>query len=315
MKNIKIIAAILFNIGIVAAQTATTPPPPGSMDTYSQYSGAFVFVLVAIMFILLFVFSKDKYVYVPGEKVKEPSLFKKFRNFVTRSVPIEKEADITFHHDFDGIKELDNRIPPWFNFLFYGTIVFAAVYLLNFHVFGTGKLMIDEYLADVKAADEKRQELIRTGAFVNENNVTLLTDAASLDAGKTTFTTNCVPCHGPDGGGIVGPNLTDQYWIHGGGIKNVFKTIKYGVPIKGMISWQTVLTPKKMQEVASYVLSLQGTKPANPKAPEGNIYTDSSTVKTDSVKVKTDSIKIKTDSTKIKPDSTKTKTDTNKTGK
>jgi cytochrome c oxidase cbb3-type subunit III len=312
MKNIKIITAFILNMGIVTAQTATTTPQSGSMDTYSQYSGAFVFVLVAIMFILLFVFSKDKYVYIPGETAKQPSLFKKFRAFVTRSVPIEKEADITFHHDFDGIKELDNRIPPWFNFLFYGTIIFAAIYLLNFHVFGTGKLMIDEYLADVKAADEKRQELIRTGSFVNENNVTLLTDAASLDAGKTTFTTNCVPCHGPDGGGIVGPNLTDQYWIHGGGIKNVFKTIKYGVPIKGMISWQTVLTPKKMQEVASYILSLQGTKPANPKAPEGNIYTDSSSVKTDSVKVKTDSVKVKTDSTKIKADSTKIKKDTNK---
>jgi cytochrome c oxidase cbb3-type subunit 3 len=102
-------------------------------------------------------------------------------------------------------------------------------------------------------------------------------DTPDLEAGKAIFKTNCVPCHGPEAGGIVGPNLTDKYWIHGGGIKNVFKTIKDGVPAKGMISWQAVLKPKQIQEVASYVLSLQGTKPANPKAPQGTIWEGDST--------------------------------------
>jgi cytochrome c oxidase cbb3-type subunit III len=298
MKNIKFISLILLNTGILFAQTTGKNP-----DTYSQFSGAFVFVLVAVMFILLFVFSKDKYVYSPGE-AREPSLLKKFRQYITRSVPIEKEADIMFHHDFDGIKELDNKIPPWFNFLFYGTIVFAAIYLLNFHIFGTGKLMIDEYLTEIKAANEKREELLKTGALINENNVTLLTDAASLEAGKSNFMVNCVPCHGPDGGGTVGPNLTDKFWIHGGGINNVFKTIKYGVPAKGMISWQALMTPKKMQEVSSYVISLQGTNPPTGKQPEGTPYEE--TTKTDSTKVKIDSTKVKTDTSKIKKDSVKT---------
>jgi cytochrome c oxidase cbb3-type subunit 3 len=289
MKNNKIFFSsiiTLFNAGALLSQAATQPKEP---NTVSQVSGAMVFVLVAILFILLFVFSKDKYVYVPG--TQQPSLFKKFRQFVTRSVPIEQEGDITFDHDFDGIRELDNKIPPWFNFLFYGTIVFAAVYLLNYHVFGTGKLMIDEYLDDVRIANEKRQELIRTGAFINENNVQMLTDAASLENGKNVFIVNCVPCHGPDAGGVVGPNLTDQYWIHGGGIKNVFTTIKYGVSVKGMISWQTILNPKKMQEVASYVLSLQGTEPAVGKPPEGNLYVDQDSTKIDTTKVKQDTIK------------------------
>lgn len=302
MKNLKIISLILLNPALLLAQTTI---PEKSPDTYTQFSGAFVFVLVAIMFILLFVFSKDKYVYKPGT-VQQPSMFKRFRAFVTRSVPIEKEDEIMMDHDFDGIKELDNKIPPWFNFLFYGTIVFAAIYLLNFHIFGTGKLMIDEYLSEIKAANEKREELLKTGALINENNVTLLTDAASLEAGKSNFMVNCVPCHGPDGGGTVGPNLTDKFWIHGGGINNIFKTVKYGVPAKGMISWQALMTPKKMQEVASYVISLQGTNPPTGKQPEGNPYTDSTKTTADSTKVKPDTSKIKTDTSKVKKDTSKT---------
>lgn len=306
MKNLKIIFAVfliaVFNISALQAQTTQ---PVSSGDTVSHAAGVMVFVLVAVMFILIFIFSKDKYIYVPA--VRKESLFKKFRQFVTRSVPIEKEADIMFDHDFDGIRELDNKVPPWFNALFYGTIVFAAIYLLNYHVFGTGKLMVDEYLDELRTANEKREELIRTGALINENNVTLLTDDASLQSGKSIFMVNCVPCHGPDAGGTVGPNLTDKYWIHGGGIQNVFKTIKYGVPVKGMISWQSLLNPKKMQEVASYVLSLQGTNPPAGKQPEGNLYADSTQNVSDTTKIKTDTTKIKADTTKIKTDTTKTK--------
>ncbi|HJY62941.1 MAG TPA: c-type cytochrome, partial [Ignavibacteria bacterium] len=181
----------------------------------------------------------------------------------------------------------------WFNALFIGTVLFAAIYLLNYHVFGTGKLMIDEYLDDIRAANEKREELIKTGALINENNVTLLTDNASLQNGKNTFMVNCVPCHGPDGGGTVGPNLTDKYWIHGGGIKNVFKTVTNGVPVKGMISWKTLLNPKKIQEVSAYILTLEGTNPPTGKPPEGNLYIDSTQTVNDTTKVKKDSVKAK----------------------
>ena len=114
---------------------------------------------------------------------------------------------------------------------------------------------------------------------------------STITEGKTIFNTNCTVCHGPAGGGLIGPNLTDEFWIHGGGVVNVFKTIKYGVPVKGMISWQNQLNPKQMQAVANYILTLKGTNPANGKQPEGTIYTDSLTVKTDSVK--TDSTTIK----------------------
>ena len=289
MNKLKILLIIISLIN--TAQLLAQVPGPKQTDSTSQISGAMVFVLVAVLFILLFVFSKDKYIYAPGER--QPSVFKKFRQYVTRSVPIEQEADIMFHHDFDGIKELDNKVPPWFNALFIGTVLFAAIYLLNYHVFGTGKLMIDEYLDDIRAANEKREELIKTGALINENNVTLLTDNASLQNGKNTFMVNCVPCHGPDGGGTVGPNLTDKYWIHGGGIKNVFKTVTNGVPVKGMISWKTLLNPKKIQEVSAYILTLEGTNPPTGKPPEGNLYIDSTQTVNDTTKVKKDSVKAK----------------------
>jgi len=192
-----------------------------------------------------------------------------FTKYLTRLQPMEKEKDLLFHHDFDGIRELDNRIPPWFNFLFYGTIIWSVIYLFVFHVFDDGQIQSKEYLAEVNQAKIERDYLIKTGAFINEETVAFVNDAATLAEGKDVYTKNCVACHTADGGGLVGPNLADEYWIHGGGIKNVFKVIKDGVPAKGMISWQTQLDPKKMQAVASYILTFQGTKPANPKAPEG----------------------------------------------
>ena len=153
--------------------------------------------------------------------------------------------------------------------------------MLVFHVFGNGQVQENEYKAEIKQAAMEREILIKTGAFLNEETVTLATDAATLSEGKDIFMKNCVTCHGQHGEGIVGPNLTDDYWIHGGGIKNIFTTIKYGVPAKGMISWQTQLAPKKMQAVASYVISLHGTNPPNGKAPEGTKWEET---KTDSTK-------------------------------
>ncbi|MBE2219841.1 MAG: c-type cytochrome [Ignavibacteria bacterium] len=301
-------AAIFMLNAALYAQT--TPGKDSSTDEYSKLAGAMVFLLVAFLFVLFFILSAPKYKYSYERRRERFSFLAKLSSILNRGVPIEKEKDIMLDHDFDGIKELNNTIPPWFNILFYGTIVIAAIYLIDFHVLGSGNIMVDEYLQEVKIANEKRDELIRTGAFINENNVVLLTDAAELDKGKQIFLANCLPCHGPDGGGTVGPNLTDKNWIHGGGIKNVFTTIKNGVPAKGMISWQTSLTPKQMQQVGSFVLSLQGTTPANGKAPEGPVWTEvDKPAGQDSLKV-TDSTKVKIDSTKVKIDTTKVKKDT-----
>lgn len=253
---------IFFSAVNVFAEGENTFPP-------SYYD------LVAVILLLLIIISFVAIIYFEGRKQTEINFGKylsKIWTFVNRSTPIENEKDILLDHNYDGIRELDSRVPPWFSWLFYLTILFAIYYMLNYHVLGTGKLMYDEYADEMQTAEIQRAELIRTGAFLNEETVTRLTDPAAINKGKQIFSTNCVACHGTDGGGIVGPNLTDKYWIHGGGIKNIFKTIKYGVPNKGMISWQTQLNPNQMQEVASYVLSLQGTTPAAPKAPEGEIW-------------------------------------------
>jgi len=230
---------------------------------------AIVLVLIVIIAFLGLIFVESKKV---AAKKKEISLIAKIGLFFNRSVPIEKEDDILLDHNYDGIKELDSRVPPWYSGLFYATIIFAVYYMLHFHVFNTGKLMHEEYEEEMEFASLQKAELMNTGSVVTEENVTLLTDNASLFSGKAIYDVNCVACHSADGGGLVGPNFTDEYWINGGGIKNIFKTIKYGVPSKGMISWQTQLNPLQIQEVGSYIMTFQGTTPLSPKAPEGEVW-------------------------------------------
>jgi len=186
-------------------------------------------------------------------------------------------------HDYDGIHELDNRMPPWLAFLFQGTIVFAIVYLLVYHVFNVADLPMAELEKETQMIDAKKAAFLeKAAANINENTVAALTDAKTLEEAKAIYTANCAACHATDGGGTVGPNLTDEFWIHGGGIKNIFKTVKYGVPEKGMISWEKQLNPLKMQQVSSYIISLKGTKPAVPKEPQGEIYQEEGTAASDS---------------------------------
>lgn len=184
--------------------------------------------------------------------------------------PISEEKDIMLDHEFDGIAELDNPTPAWFMWLFYATIFFAGAYLLNYHVFNWGKLQDEEYVAEVREADAaKAAYLAKAANLIDENTVKESKDAAVISAGETIFKSNCVACHGDKGQGVVGPNLTDEFWLHGGKVNSVFKTIKYGVPEKGMISWEKTLTPKQISEVTNFILSLKGTNPAGAKAPQG----------------------------------------------
>lgn len=223
-------------------------------------------IIIAFVLWLALVYSEKED--SEGKAFKAP--FLALKKFLIRSTPIENEKEILLAHNYDGIKELDNRIPPWFSMLFYGTIIWAVVYMLTYHVFDDGQIQYKEYKAEIEQARLERDYLIRTGAFINEETVKFVDDAATLAEGKEIYLKNCASCHGQKGEGLVGPNLTDDFWIHGGGIKNIFKTIKYGVPAKGMISWETQLDPKKMQAISSYIMTLHGTNPPNGKAPEGN---------------------------------------------
>ena len=201
----------------------------------------------------------------------ESTLYKNILNKLTRTKAIEQEADVMLDHNYDGIRELDNVLPPWWVYLFYGTIIFGAIYLVRFEIMGYNN-QDQEYQAEVKQAKIDIAEYMKTAPdMMSKEKVTLLTDASSLASGKAIYTTNCVACHRPDGGGQIGPNLTDTYWILGGGIKNVFNTImEGGRDGKGMVSWKASIKPSDIQKVASYVLSMQGTNPkdAKPMEPE-----------------------------------------------
>lgn len=187
--------------------------------------------------------------------------------------PLSMEKDMMIEHEFDGIAELDNPTPPWFMYLFYSTIVFAVIYLFAFHIVGNGHIMTNEYAEEIAVADKAHELYMKKFAnSVNENNVKALTDAKSLEDGSKIYTQNCVACHGDKGQGIVGPNLTDEFWLHGGSTKEIFHTITEGVPEKGMISWKKSLNPIQVQHVVSYITTLQGTKPANAKEPQGDKY-------------------------------------------
>lgn len=273
MKNIlnslsvKVLFAILSFPGILFAAGESDYPE----NYYDKVAIFLVFIIILGFLALAYFEGRQK----PVAEKKKSVLWEKIKQYLTKSTPIEKENEILLvDHNYDGIRELDNRIPPWFSGLFYVTILFAVWYMIYYHVMGAGQLQEQEYVEEVRLAEIKKAELIKSGAFINEETVTLVTEPAVLNEGKEIFTKNCVACHAADGGGLVGPNLTDDYWIHGGGIKNVFKVIKYGVTNKGMLAWQNQLNPNQMQAVASYVISLHGTKPANPKAPEGEIWNE-----------------------------------------
>lgn len=203
--------------------------------------------------------------------------------------PMSEEKSLIIPHEYDGIQELNNPVPGWFMYLFYATIVFAVGYLLIYHVFGVGQLQYDEYKTEMAvAAKEKAAYLAKSADNVDENTVKLSTDATALAAGKATFEGKCAPCHGNNGQGVVGPNLTDDYWLHGDRINDIFKTIKYGVQSKGMPTWESQLTPKQISDVANYVKSLHGTNPASPKEPQGTkMAEDNSSAPTKEAKAKT----------------------------
>jgi cytochrome c oxidase cbb3-type subunit III len=236
-----------------------TPDP--AMEAALLITGVVTVVIIAVVLILLILPEEDR--------IRAASAWKRMQGYLLTGSTRQATA---LDHDFDGIYELDNRIPPWFTTLFAATVLFAGAYVIRYHVVGTGTVMVEEYATELANADLQRRILLAAEAPIDENALTIITDGEVLNRAGETFQKNCISCHGAHGEGIVGPNLTDWYWIHGGSVKDVYTTIKNGVPAKGMISWQLVFTPRQIQELASYVLSLQGTAPVNGKKAEGTLY-------------------------------------------
>ena len=217
--------------------------------------------------------AKAKY---DNKKVKTPKLFTWISKTYKKSLgqkPVEEEHEIVLDHNYDGIKELDNNLPPWWIYSFYASIIFAVIYLFKYEVFNGDNQYTELETEYAKAKIDIENYKKTAKGLVDFNTVELLTDASDLKAGQTVFETNCVACHLADGGGSIGPNLTDKNWILGGGIKNVFKTVSEGGRDgKGMIAWKQLLKPAEIAQVASYVLQFQGSTPAKPKAAEGDIW-------------------------------------------
>lgn len=208
-----------------------------------------------------------------GHEPTGPSWEQRLLARLTRQKPIAEEADILMHHEYDGIRELDNVLPPWWLWLFYGTVAWGFVYLVNVHVVNLWPKQDQEYANEMAQAQADLDAYLASQASqVDERTVKLATDAGVLSQGSAIFKQNCATCHGQLGEGTAGPNLTDPYWLHGGGIKDVFTTVKYGVSGKAMKAWKTDLKPLEIQAVSSYVLGLQGTHPPNAKAPEGDLW-------------------------------------------
>ncbi len=216
--------------------------------------------------------------YLLAEKIKNENRFKWVKSRYLKlldSKPIAEEEEIILDHNYDGIKELDNNLPPWWVYSFYATIIFGVIYMVRFHVLND-YTQAEEYeseIAEAKIAIETYKKTAKN--LVDINTVTLLTEPSDINAGKAVFATNCVACHKADGGGGIGPNLTDPYWILGGGIKNIFKTISEGGRDgKGMVAWKQTLKPLEMAQVASYIMSLRGITPAEPKEKQGELWID-----------------------------------------
>jgi cytochrome c oxidase cbb3-type subunit III len=220
---------------------------------------------------------------------------------------MSNDPDRLLKHDYDGIQEMDNDLPRWWVWLFVICVVWGVLYFLYFHVFGIGYLSSDEYKSEIDPAytrpvsadsrifgilpeyhsplfaPERDQEMLSRSAKERKTTSLLLThesdtttyfalaEQADLDAGKAIFQQNCFTCHGMQGQGGIGPNLTDDYWLHGAGMTNMTKTIRYGYPTKGMLAWLGTLSPKQILQVASYVRTLHGTNPPNPKPPQGDL--------------------------------------------
>lgn len=227
-----------------------------------------------VMFKSLSEEAKEKYLRAREERLMKFNwkvLLRKMNN----AKPVSEERDIELDHNYDGIKELDNTLPPWWLYSFYASIVFAFGYMIYYHALD-GENQVMEYESEMMAAKIAVEEYKKNAPdLVDAENVSLLTETADLEKGAALFQTNCMACHAADGGGGIGPNLTDEHWILGGGIKNVFHTISEGGRAgKGMVAWKSSLKPTEIQQVSSYILSLHGSEPANPKEAEGDIWTE-----------------------------------------
>ena len=247
---------------------------------------AVLILLVLVLFLTLYVMRILKTLTkeaLDGNVVRDGITSKQQKNWwqtflqrMNAAVPVEQEGEIEMDHSYDGIRELDNHLPPWWTWLFYGTVAWGVVYLFVFHVSASLPLSQEEYRREVALAEEeiRKHKASQPPSDVDENSLTYTADSGAIEKGKTIFTNNnCGGCHRNDGGGnSIGPNLADEYWLHGGEAKKIFLTIKNGVVEKGMPAWGKSMSAQDVRDVTFFIMSLQGTNPPDAKAPQGEIF-------------------------------------------
>jgi len=297
--NVDSVLFIFFSLlslsGFAGNAAAKADSRIGGIDQFTFYFLMAVIILEIIFIVVMlstlqFLLKSEAKANVGlANKPKEKTILDKLSD----AVEVENEESILLDHDYDGIKELDNNLPPWWKYGFYLTILVAIVYLINYHVTSTSPLQAEEYTISVKKAEAEIAEFMKNSANnVDESTVKLLTDASDIDAGKEIFMSVCSACHGKLGEGGVGPNLTDDYWIHPGSVKEIFKTIKYGYPDKGMKSWKDDYSPIQMAQLTSFIKTLRGTNPPKGKEKQGDLYIEENTSPSDSTSVKLDSLNV-----------------------
>ena len=278
-KSLKTLLLLIGAVGLSSQVNALSFTGPGASTEKTPWllvENNDIIVLVILNITLLFVILHFKRLFMEVATMVRPPKAKKvtksaqstLQSVLTDAVPVEKEHTILMDHEYDGIRELDNNLPPWWLWMFYATIVFAVIYIFNYHIFKTSDLQIDEYNKSIKQAElEVNAYLDKMAMNVDETNATLMIDASDLSTGKVLFEANCVVCHNPKGEGNIGPNLTDDLSLYGFDIKEVFGVVKNGTA-NGMPEHSSKLNPIQLQQVSSFVLSLP---PAEGKVPEGTI--------------------------------------------
>ncbi len=278
-KNKKAMTVILFLLtsSIVFSQEAPAASTTGNLGANWNLWMAAIVLGTELFVVIMMLIRIRKLLNELSDKKPEPAFeihMPRLFDNINASVSVEKEKDILLDHNYDGIRELDNALPPWWKYSFYISIVWSIFYL-GYYYFGGGPSSRDEYNTEVQLAKIEVEEYKKKNALnVDETNVQLA-DGAGITEGTEIFKTNCAACHGNVGeGNQVGPNLTDNYWLHGGSLNDIFKSVKYGWPAKGMRSWQADLSAVQIKNVTSYIKSLHGTNPANAKESQGDLYSE-----------------------------------------
>ena len=272
------------------AQEATTAAE--STISFAGVSGVNMYVLIAALaveiFAIFYLGSLINSLHKRVFEIKEAEIIQVKKSWIpawwhdldkkvlTQAVPVEREADVLLDHDYDGIKELDNALPPWWKYGFYITIVVAFIYIIAYHVTGTGMNPTQEYAAQMEDARIAKEKFDAENKDKVDETKVPMADAEGIEKGRSIYKDNCVACHGQLGEGGAGPNLTDNYWIHKGSLNDIYASIKNGYPDKGMQSWIIKFNPKEISQIASFIKTLNGSNPSGAKAPQGDLYVEAS---------------------------------------